>query len=115
MAFTREAQEAYLRNKSQYNKSRGIAWAQRCLEGENENENLSYESGREAESLLRQAGWKRVDIKWTVNRKRGGSPYGRNHERYTYRSDDERFEVVFTFSHGGHPGTCWCGFKKVET
>jgi len=112
----REAQDAYLRKKSQYNKSRGVAWAQRCLEGSGENKTLVYEAGREAERLLREAGWERIDVKWTINRKRydPSSRHKADYERYTYRSYDGRFEVSFVFSHGGNPGTCWCGFKKLK-
>ena len=114
----REAFDASLRQQERthaYYESRGIAWAQRCLEGENKNETLRYVSGRAAEKLLCEHGWKSVDIKWTFNRKLylPGSKYKRDYERITYRSDDGRFEVALVFSRGGNPGTCWCGFKKI--
>lgn len=117
MALTREQQEIFLQTQSQENQSRGVAWAQRCLEGENQNETMSYEGGREAQDLLQKCGWKRVGGKWSINNKRYLFPetkYRIDYESVVLRSGDGRFEAKFTFSHRGHPGSCWCGFRTLK-
>jgi len=105
---------AYLRERED-EKSRGIAWAQNCLEGSAENETMPHEGGRAAEDLLRECGWKKVDIKFRGRKYLGFGmrSYEGNSIRYTYQSPDRRFRAHFAYSRFSTP-VCWCGFEQIQ-
>ena len=103
---------AYLKKREE-DRSRGIAWAQLCLEGAAQNMNIAHDGGRAAEDLLRKHGWRIID---TVIRAKtyagfGAKGYGNRFTKNTYRSSDSRFEAAFSYSRFSTP-MCWCGFKK---
>lgn len=105
---------AYLRQREE-DRSQGIAWAQRCLEGVAENKTIPHEGGRAAEDFLRGCGWEKIGTQFRGRRysgfgKRG---YEGNSTCYTYRSSDGRFLAFFAYSRFSTP-TCWCGFEVVN-
>ena len=104
---------AYLKKREE-DRSRGIAWAQLCLEGTAQNTNIAHDGGRAAEDLLREHGWEKID---TIFRGKtyggfGVSGYGNRSIKYTYRSPNGRFEAAFSYSRLSTP-MCWYGFKKT--
>lgn len=105
---------AYLREREE-NRSLGIAWAQRCLEGENQNLNIPHEGGRAAEDFLRECGWIKIDTRFRGRKNYGFGKLGyeKRSIRYTYRSPDHRFLAHFAYSKFSIP-MCWCGFEKVK-
>ena len=77
---------------------------------------MPYAAGRIVEQVVKEAGWKFVDSKWSISR-RSWDPrtkYDRDMNWMIYHSPDDQFQVSVRYVKGSGQGTCLCSFKKLE-